>query len=117
MCENTAKIIRVYQSEDCKECLYRDRCIKQSNNPDFNKQIYINRRGNELKAEARANLTYEYGLKMRRLRPIEVESVFGDIKGNFGIRRFILNGLDKVKLEWGLHCIDHNMRKMVAANI
>lgn len=49
---------------------------------------------------------------MRRLRPIEVESVFGDIKGNFGVRRFLLKGLAKVNIEWGLHCIAHNMRKM-----
>lgn len=106
--------IRVYQSEDCKDCPYRERCIKQTNNPEFNKRIYINPRGNELKAKARANLTSDYGLKMRSLRPMEVESVFGDIKGNFGVRRFILKGLEKVKLEWGLHCIAHNMRKLVA---
>ena len=104
--------IRVYQSDSCQECPYSKRCIKQSNNPDFKKQIYINPKGNELKAEARTNLTSEYGLKMRSLRPVEVESVFGDIKGNFGVRRFILKGLEKVKLEWGLHCIAHNMRKL-----
>jgi len=39
----------------------------------------------------------EEGLKMRSLRPIEV-------------------GLEKVKLEWGLHCIAHNMRKLAAIN-
>ena len=108
-----SSLIRVYENDDCKDCPYRKRCIKQTDNPDFNKQIYINRRGNELKAKARSNLTSEYGLQMRSLRPVEVESVFGDIKGNFGMRRFVLKGLDKVKLEWGLHCIAHNMRKMV----
>jgi hypothetical protein len=51
---------------------------------------------------------------MRSLRPVEVEIVFGDIKGNFGIRRFLLKGLEKVRLEWGLHCIAHNLRKMAA---
>jgi hypothetical protein len=74
--------------------------------------LHTQTKGNELKAEARANLTSEYGMKMRSLRPIEVESVFGDIKGNFGVRRFILKGSEKVKLEWGLHCIAHNMRKL-----
>ena len=108
-------VVRVYESVDCKGCPYRDRCVKSSN-PEANRKIYVNRRGNELKAEARANLTSEYGLKMRSLRPVEVESVFGNIKGNFGMRRFTLKGLAKVKLEWGLHCIAHNMRKMAAAN-
>ena len=106
--------IRVYQSEGCQDCPYRKRCIKQSSNPNFKKQIYINLKGKELKAEARMNLTSEYGLKMRSLRPVEVESVFGDIKGNFGVRRFVLKGLEKVKLEWGLHCMAHNMRKLAA---
>jgi len=107
--------VRIYQSDDCSDCPYRDRCIRQSKNPEFNKQIYINRRGNELKAEARENLTSELGLQLRSLRPIEVESVFGDIKGNFGVRRFVLKGIEKVKLEWGLHSIAHNMRKMAAS--
>ena len=108
-------LVRIYESDDCKDCPYRDHCIRQTDKPDYNKRIYINRRGNELKAKARANLTSKYGLQMRSLRPIEVESVFGDIKGNFGIRRFLLKGIAKVKLEWGLYCIAHNMRKMAAA--
>lgn len=28
------------------------------------------------------------------------------------IRRFLLRGLEKVKTEWGLICIAHNMAKM-----
>ena len=110
-------LVRVYESDDCKDCPYRERCIKKTDKPEFNKRIYINRRGNELKAQARANLTSEYGLEMRSLRPVEVESVFGNIKGNFGVRRFILKGMTKVKLEWGLHCIAHNMRKMAAFSV
>lgn len=110
-------VIRVYESSDCQGCPYHDECTKKSDKPEYNKRIYINRRGNELKAQVRFNLTSEYGRQMRSLRPIEVESVFGDIKGNFGVRRFMLKGLDKVKLEWGLHCIAHNIRKMVAATV
>ena len=91
--------VRVYESGDCSGCPHRDRCVKKSSDPAANRKIYINRRGNELKAQARANLTSEYGLQIRSLRPIEVESVFGNIKGNFGMRRFTLRGMAKVKLE------------------
>lgn len=112
---NYESIVRVYESKDCSGCPHRDRCIRQTDRPEFNKRIYINRRLNELKAKTRENLNSEYGLEMRSLRPVEVESVFGDIKGNFAIRRFTLKGLSKVKLEWGLHCIAHNMRKMAAS--
>ena len=39
----------------------------------------------------------EKGLEMRSLRPIEVESVFGDIKSNYGVRRFLLKGIEKME--------------------
>jgi len=104
-------LIRVYESEDCSVCPYRENCVKSSK-PGANRKIYINRRLNELKEIARANLESEKGLQMRSKRPVEVESVFGNIKNNFGVRRFLLRGLDKVKLEWGLYSIAHNMRKL-----
>ncbi|MFZ3131901.1 MAG: transposase [Desulfosporosinus sp.] len=47
------------------------------------KDGFRSRRGNELKAQARANLTSEYGIRMRSLRSVEVESVFGNIKRQF----------------------------------
>lgn len=103
--------IRVYECSNCSGCPHQERCVK-SENPYANRRININRKLNEFKEQARQKLTSEEGLKMRSLRPVEVESVFGNIKGNFGIRRFLLKGLEKVKIEWGLHCIAHNMRKM-----
>lgn len=45
-------------------------------------------------------------------RAVEVESAFGNVKGNFGIRRFTLKGLPGATLKWGLHSIAHNLRKM-----
>ena len=107
-------LIRVYECEDCENCPYREKCVK-GNKPDANRKIYINRRLNELKEIAKSNLDSEKGLEMRSKRPVEVESTFGDIKGNFGVRRFLLRGLEKVKIEWGLYSIGHNMRKMAVA--
>ena len=103
-----------YESEDCSDCPYRDQCVKSSK-PGAHRRIYINRRLSELKNIAKANLESEKGLEMRSKRPIEVESAFGDIKSNFGVRRFLLRGLDKVKIEWGLYAIGYNMRKLTAA--
>ena len=106
-------IIRVYEGMDCSGCPHRKRCVK-SEDPDANRRINISRKLNEYKEKAKHNLCSEKGLEMRSLRPVEVESVFGDIKGNFGVRRFSLRGIEKVNVEWGLHCIAHNMRKMAA---
>ena len=64
------------------------------------------------KAEVRKLLTSKEGLRMRSLRPIEVESVFGDIKTNMGFRRFRTRGLKMVSTEWGLVSMAHNMRKL-----
>ncbi|NBJ14553.1 MAG: hypothetical protein FNP40_03070 [Dehalobacter sp. 4CP] len=63
------------------------------------------RKLNAYKEQPRRNLCSEEGLRMRSLRPVEVESVFGDIKGNHGMRRFLLKGLEKVKIEWGFETV------------
>ena len=107
--------IRVYECEDCEGCPHRQRCVKKPEIAGYKRRIYVNRRNEELREVARTNLTGETGLALRSLRPIEVESVFGDIKSNYGVRRFLLRGLEKVGLEWGLCCIGHNMRKLAVS--
>ncbi len=49
---------------------------------------------------------------MRKARGTEVETPFGNIKHNMRHRRFILRGLDKVYVEFGLLAIAHNLRKV-----
>jgi transposase len=107
---------RIYECLNCSGCPYRERCVK-SDNEFSNRKIQVNVRLNELKNRAKNLLDSEEGKQMRSQRPVEVESVFGNIKGNFGIRRFMLRGLEKVKIEWGLLSIAHNMRKMAIALI
>ena len=41
-----------------------------------------------------------------------VEPVFGQIKQGRGFRQFMLRGIDKVKAEWALVCLTHNILKM-----
>lgn len=41
-----------------------------------------------------------------------VEPVFGQIKQGRGFRQFLLRGLEKVKGEWALLCLTHNILKM-----
>ncbi len=49
-----------------------------------------------------------------RLRKQVVEPVIGQIKQNRGYRSFLLRGLSKVRLEWGLVCTAHNLAKLTA---
>lgn len=46
----------------------------------------------------------------QRLRATTVEPVFGWIKHTLGFKRFQLRGLTKVKIEWELMCLAHNMQ-------
>ncbi len=50
-----------------------------------------------------------------RLRKQIVEPVFGQIKQARGFRQFLLRGLEKVKAEWALICIAHNLTKLARA--
>jgi len=50
-----------------------------------------------------------------RLRKQTVEPVFGQIKGARGFRQFLLRGLAKVRQEWQLVCLAHNLLKLAAA--
>ncbi|SUA97552.1 transposase [Paenibacillus thiaminolyticus] len=45
-------------------------------------------------------------------RKVEVESVFGHIKGNRSFRRFSLRGLDKVNVDFGIVTMANNLRKV-----
>ena len=45
-------------------------------------------------------------------RKVIVEPVFGQIKEARGFRRFLLRGLDKVRGEWRLVCLGHNLLKL-----
>ena len=41
-----------------------------------------------------------------------VEPMFGNLKFNLGFRQFLLRGLKKVKGEYNLMCIAHNLKKI-----
>ena len=105
------KTIRKYTCEDCSNCLHKEKCTKSK----ANRSIQINLRLNELKAEMKEKLLSEKGIKLRKLRCIEPESVFGQIQWNGGVKGFLMGGFDKVSLEFGLIAIAHNFRKWALA--
>jgi hypothetical protein len=68
-----------------------------------------------MRAQARDLLLSEQGTALRKQRSIDVETVFGRFKQDWGFRRFLLGGLEKVKTEWGLLRISHNLAKLAVA--
>jgi transposase len=101
---------RVYECEDCGTCSLKPSCTKAKGN----RQIRVSFPLREMRARARENLLSEEGVRLRSMRPVEVETVFGRLKHNWRFRRFRLRGLQKVEVEWGLLCISHNLAKLAA---
>lgn len=52
------------------------------------------------------------GKKIYAARKAIVEPVFGQIKHCRGIRQFLLRGLEKVRGEWAIVCLTHNILKL-----
>lgn len=106
------QVNRLYQAQGCKKCPVRKTCNKSR----YNRRIEINPRLNQYKSIIRKRLTSERGIKYRSKRPVEVEAVFGMIKGNRNYRKFLLRGLEKVEIEAGLLSLAHNMSKIATRN-
>src|SRR3954469_1865782 len=64
------------------------------------------------KERMRAKLDTESGRALYAKRKSIVEPVFGQIKEARGFRRFLLRGLAKVRGEWRLVCLTHNLLKI-----
>jgi transposase len=67
---------------------------------------------NELIEKNREKLISDEGRKEYQKRMHTVEPVFGNIKFNLGFRQFLVRGTTKVKGEFNLMCIAHNIKKI-----
>jgi hypothetical protein len=68
-----------------------------------------------LREQMREKLKSQAGREMYGRRKAIVEPVFGQIKEWRGFRRFLLRGLCKVRREWKLICLSHNLLKLFRA--
>lgn len=107
--------LKIYGCLNCQGCPFYAQCCKSQNGG--NRIIKVNENLEKHKKGARNNLNSENGVTLRRRRAIEIESCFGDIKHNMGFRRFHLRGLGKVKTEWSIVAMAHNLRKIHLKNL
>lgn len=103
-------VLKIYECNNCSGCPLYQQCCKSTKG--HNRQIEVNEKLEAFKQHARENLHTELGQALKKRRSIEIESCFGDIKHNMGFRRFHLRGLSKVKTEFGLVAMAHNLRKV-----
>ncbi len=60
----------------------------------------------------RNNLSSEPGRELRGRRCSKVEQIFGQIKWNKQFNRFLLRGLPKISIEFGLIALVYNFEKL-----
>jgi transposase len=101
---------RFYECSECATCPLKPQCTQAKGN----RRIQISFKLREYRQQAKENLLSEQGIALRKQRGPDVETPFGNIKHNMGVRRFLLRGLKKVETEWGLLSMAHNMRKLAA---
>lgn len=102
-----------YSARDCSGCPLRGMCYKAAAD---RRVIEVNHKNNDYRKRAKELLTSERGIHHRSNRPIEPEAVFGNIKFNHGFKRFRLKSSEKVKTEFGLVALAHNIRKYISMN-
>jgi len=105
--------IKKYSCTSCQGCPFFTQCCKS----ETNRSIQINEKLETYKQQARQNLKTEKGTLLRKKRSVEIESCFGDIKHNMGFRRFHVRGMEKVKTEWTIVAMAHNLRKIHLQNL
>ena len=99
---------RMYEAEGCEQCAWSARCTPHRRN----RCIMVSPAWRTWKSEATLNLTSQTGRELRARRLVEPETVFACLKHNWGFRRFSLRGLEKVRTEWGLLCVAHNVARL-----
>lgn len=99
-----------YTASNCARCPLAASCKPGKGN----KTIEVNRTLERFKSVAKQKLTSPEGIQKRKQRATDVEPVFGHLKQNKGMKRYVLRGLEKVEIETGLHVIAHNLSRKAA---
>jgi transposase len=101
---------RIYSGSaaSCGLCQYRSLCTRKRV-----RQLYISEHS-EYECRMTAKLRTAKGRFVYAQRKFLVEPVFGNIKFNLGFVRYALRTLAKVRGEFLLICIAHNLKKLAA---
>ena len=99
--------LRMYRCRDSAGCPLRDQCTRNR----MGRTIALYPYFKELNA-MREKLKTGLGKRTYRRRQVIVEPVFATLKRAMGFTGFLLRGLQKVRGEFMLACIAHNVRKL-----
>jgi transposase len=97
---------RIYVGEECVSCQHKVECTRGKA-----RHIKVSEVDGLVK-RMREKLLSEEGKERYKKRLSTVEPVLGNLKKNLGYRDFLLRGIEKVKGEFNLMCIAHNLKKI-----
>ena len=97
----------IYQGKSCQRCEFFGQCTTNDNGRTLSRHPY-----EEQLKQMRKKLDSDQGKAVYGARKHIVEPVFGQIKSAMGFTAFLLRGLEKVKGEFNLVAIAHNLRKI-----
>lgn len=98
-----------YACPGCEGCPLADRCIGK----DAARRTLARDEYQDLRDKAGRSMATEEGSALYKKRAPLVEVVFARIKGQMGIRNFLLRGLDKVRCEWNWVCCAYNLNLLL----
>jgi len=102
---------RRYQASGCRSCSFYSQCASNSlGGRRISLSVVESQR-----AKMREKLKSAHGKRLYALRKQTVEPVFGRIKSNLGLSRFLLYGLEGATAEVALMCMVHNVLKCMAS--
>jgi hypothetical protein len=99
--------------QDCVPCPQRTRCLRF---PERTKTrqvaFFLGRRMPTHSDQMKARIDSPTGRQMITRRFATVEPVFGNLRHNKRLNRFMLRGRTKVDGQWKLYCLVHNIEKL-----
>ena len=98
-----------YGGADCRNCELRAQCTSSVKGRTIKRY-----QGEELKEELATRMNQPESRERYRRRQGMVEPVFGELKHIQGLQRFRRRGLQRVRLEFSLHAMAHNLRRLLA---
>jgi len=97
--------LTVYKCSDCLNCSNHDECV---GNKTEQRSLHAVA-GDKLFNRIKEKLKTKEGKAAYKLRQQKVERSFGDLKHNKRFTGFLLRGINKVRIEFNLACIAHNL--------
>ena len=108
------KLLRRYVSieADCRRCQLRAKCLQNTDAKRRHLTYYADASGKNISQAMVKKIETKKGRKIYPQRIGIVEPVFANIRVHKAMNKFTLRGKIKVKIQWLLYCMVHNIEKV-----